>query len=285
MNPHHFPTSPNAHGRFSLVLSGGLARGAAHLGVWRALSKANLVPECVFGVSIGAIIGAYLCKDRSNGEALEIFRELVAQALQNNSRAKSGSLWDTWRLISLERRRAFIEEALGLGGLTFRDLSLPLYITATRLLPPGRVIFGDHPTTPIVEALLASSAVPSHPPVRVGDQYYWDGGMSGNLPVKAAMDRGGRVILAVNLGPPMRRGSGPLGDALWRICRDVSRLPSLWEVQRCRAGGARVFQVSSAEIESHGIFTFDRLDSVEEAGYKATQRVLPALHKALGHLG
>lgn len=285
MNPNHFPTLPKSPSRFSMVLSGGLARGAAHLGAWRALSEGDLVPERVVGVSIGAIIGAYLCKEGSSGKALGTFRELVAQALHNETKAKNGNLWDTWRLISLERRRAFIEETLGLGDLTFSQLPLPLYITATRLLPPARVVFGDQPTDPVVEAILASSALPSHPPVRVGDQLYWDGGMSGNLPVKEAMERGGRVILAVNLGPPMRRGSGPLGEVLWRVCREVSRLPSLWEVQRCRARGATVFQVSSAAIESHGIFAFDRLDTIEEAGYKATQRVLPFLRKALGRLG
>lgn len=243
------------------------------------------MPERVVGVSIGAIIGAYLCKEGSSREALEIFRELVAQALQNHTKAKNGNLWNTWRLISLERRRAFIEETLGLRGLTFRELPLPLYTTATRLLPPGRVVFGDQPTNPIAEAILASSALPSHPPVRVGDQLYWDGGMSGNLPVQEAMARGGRVILAVNLGPPLRHGSGPLGKVLWRLYRDVSRFPSLREVERCRAGGASVLQVSSTAIESHGIFTFDGLDSVEEAGYKATQCVLPALREALGNLG
>ncbi|MFQ5801507.1 MAG: patatin-like phospholipase family protein [Candidatus Methylomirabilales bacterium] len=285
MNFHHVPALIKSPSRFSVVLSGGLARGAAHLGVWRALSEGQLVPERVVGVSIGAMVGAYLCKEGSRGEALGILKELVAQALQNETKVKEGNLWDTWRLISLARRRAFIEEALGLRGLTFSQLPLPLYITATRLLPPGRVVFGDQPTDSVVEAILASTAVPSHPPVRVGDHYYLDGGMSGNLPVKEAVERGGRVILAVNLGPPMRRTSGPLGDVLWRFCQNVSRLPSLWEVQRCKAQGATVFQVSSSAIESYGMFAFDRLDTIEEAGYKATQRVLPALHKALVRLG
>ncbi len=284
MNSNHFPPMLKSPNRFSVVLSGGLARGAAHLGVWRALSEGQLVPERVVGVSIGAMIGAYLCKERSRGEALGILRELVAQALHNETKVKEGNFWDTWRLISLERRRAFIEEALGLRGLTFSQLPLPLYITATRLVPPGRVVFGDQPTDSVVEAILASTAVPSHPPVRVGKHYYLDGGISGNLPVKEAVERGGRVVLAVNLGPPMRRVSGPLGDTLWRFYRTVSRLPSLWEVHRCKARGAKVFQVSSAAIESHGIFAFDRLDTIEEAGYKATQRVLPALRKALGRL-
>jgi NTE family protein len=231
------------------------------------------------------MLGAYLCKEGSSGESLGILRELVAQALQNETKAKKGNLWDTWRLISVERRRAFIEEVLGLRGLTFGALPLPLYVTATRLLPPGRVVFGDQPTDSVVEAILASTAVPSHPPIRVGDHYYLDGGMSGNLPVKEAVERGAQVVLAVNLGSPIRRGSGLLGEALWRLCRDVTRLPALWEVRRCTARGAAVFQVSSAAIESHGLFDFASLDTLEEAGYKATQRVLPALREALGRLG
>ncbi len=242
------------------------------------------MPERVVGVSIGAMIGAYLCKEGSRPEALAVFRDLVAQALQNDN-PKRGNLWDAWRLISLERRRAFIEEELGLRGLTFSDLPLPLYITATRLLPPGRVVFGDQPTDAVAAAILASTAVPSHPPVRVGDHYYLDGGMSGNLPVMEAVERGGQIILAVHLGPPIRRPSGPARGVLWRLCRDVSRLPSRWELHRSKVRGANVFLVSSAAIDSHGLFAFDRLDTIEEAGYKATQRVLPALHEALGRLG
>ncbi|MFQ5881191.1 MAG: patatin-like phospholipase family protein [Candidatus Methylomirabilales bacterium] len=285
MNPHPSPPvlqrPPNC---FSLVLGGGLARGAAHLGVWRALRGAQLLPERVVGVSIGAIVGAYLCKEGGRGEALAHLQGL-AQALRSELTAKGENIWDTWRLISLERRRAFVEETLGLRGLTFSALPLPLYITATRLLPPGRVVFGDHPTESVTEAILASTAILTHPPVRVGRHYYMDGGVSGNLPVMEAMKRGGRVILTVNLGPPIRRGRGTGGEVLWRLCRGVSGLTSLREIERCKARGAIVLQVSSAEIESHGIFTFKKLDMVEEEGYKATQYLLPTLREALRRLG
>ncbi len=266
--------------QFSLILAGGLARGAAHLGVWQALSEAQLLPERVVGVSIGAIIGAWLCKEGGSGEALAHLRSL-AQALQKDVTAKGKNFWDTWRLISLEQRRSFVEETLGLKDWTFSKLPLPLYVAATRLFPPGRVVFGDRPSESVAEAILASTAVPSHPPVRVGQSYYLDGGLSGNLPVREAAKRGGRVILAVDLGPPLRRGPGRPREVLWHLCRGVSRLITFREMYCSEARGATVLQVRSAEIESYGLFAFEGLDMIEEEGYKATQYILPALREAL----
>lgn len=270
--------------RFSLILAGGLARGAAHLGAWRALSEAQLVPERVVGVSIGAIVGAWLCKEGGTKEALDhLF--CLAQRVHKDFSAKGRNFWDPWRLISFEQRRSFIEDTLGMKHLTFSELPLPLYVAATRLLPPGRVVFGDHPTESVAEAVLASTAVLSHPPVRVGKSYYLDGGLSGNLPVSEAVKRGARVILAVNLGLPLSPGRGKVRQTVWHLCRDVYRFSNHREVKRSRAHGATVLQVTSTEIESHGLFAFEKLDMIAEQGYKATQCVLPALHEALGRLG
>ncbi|MGH7424520.1 MAG: patatin-like phospholipase family protein [Candidatus Methylomirabilales bacterium] len=59
VNPPRFPPiQQKTFGWFSLILAGGLARGAARLGAWRALAETELVPKRVAGVSIGAIIGA-----------------------------------------------------------------------------------------------------------------------------------------------------------------------------------------------------------------------------------
>ncbi len=241
------------------------------------------MPERVVGVSIGAIIGGWFCKQGGSGEALAHLRDL-ARTVQYHLSCKGRNFLDDWRLISFEQRRSFIEGTLGLTSMTFSELPLPLYVAATRLFPPGRVVFGDHPAESVAEAILASTAVPSHPPVRIGDAYYFDGGLSGNLPILEAVKRGGRVILAVNLGPPVRRGSGKLAETLWRFCRGISQISSHREIESSKARGAIVLQVSSEEIESHGLFAFEKLDTIEEGGYEATQCVLPALQQALGGL-
>lgn len=285
MNPQYPPpVLQKSPSRFSLILAGGLARGAAHLGAWRALSEAKLLPERVVGVSIGSIIGGWLCKEGGTGEALDEIRGL-AHALQNEVTTKGRNFWDTWRLVSLAQRRSIVEERLGLGGVTFRDLPLPLYVAATRLVPPGRVVFGDHATGSVAEAILASTAVVSHPPVRVEGSYFVDGGLSGNLPVTEAVKRGGRVVLAVDLGPALWPRGGKPGEVVRRFCRVMYRLMSHREIESSRAQGVTVVQVRSAEIEAFGLFAFEGLDRIEEEGYKATRRVLPALQRALSHLG
>ncbi|MFQ5959968.1 MAG: patatin-like phospholipase family protein [Candidatus Methylomirabilales bacterium] len=285
MNPHQSsPLLPKPIPRFALILAGGLARGAAHLGAWRALLHARLVPDRVVGVSIGAILGAWLCKEGYTEETAIRLRDLARTVHKGLSANKANlrDFWGAWRLISLAQRRSFIEETLGMQGLTFRELRVPLYVAATRLIPPGRVVFGDDLRESVTEAILASTAVPSHLPVRMGNAHYLDGGLSGNLPVSEAVKRGSRVILVVNLGPPFRRGQGKTREVVWRVCQDVYRLSSLREVAGARAQGATVLEVSSAEIESHGLFSFEKLDMIEEEGYKATRRVLPALHHVIG---
>lgn len=285
MNSHLSPPLlPTPTRRFALILAGGLARGAAHLGVWRALSHAGLVPERVVGVSIGAMVGAWLCREGANGEASTNLRDLARTVHKDFSANKRNikDFWQAWRLLSLGQRRSFVEDTLGMKDLTFRELPIPLYVSATRLIPPGRVVFGDDPEHSVPEAILASTAVPSHLPVRVGNAYYLDGGLSGNLPVSEAVKRGSRVILVVNLGPPFRRGRGRTREAIWRICQDLYWLSSLREVESSMAQGVTVFQVTSPAIESHGLFSFEGLDIVEEEGYKATQCILPALRQTLG---
>jgi NTE family protein len=233
------------------------------------------------------MVGAWLCKAGDTEEAAGRIRDL-ARTVHKGVSAKRGNLrdlWGAWRLISLTQRRSFVEETLDMKSLTFSELPIPLYVAATRLNPPGRVVFGDDLNESVTEAILASTAVPSHPPVRVGNSYYLDGGLSGNLPVSEAVKRGSRVILVVNLGPPFRRGRGKAREVLWSVCQNIYRFSSLREVEHARAQGATILQVSSADIDAHGMFSFETLDMIEEEGYKATQCVLPALQQALGGQG
>ena len=94
MNPPWFPPiQQKTSGRFSLILAGGLARGAARLGAWRALAEASFVPNWAVGVSTGAIIGTRLCKEGGTAEALAGLRDL-ARTMHGDLCANGGSFWD-----------------------------------------------------------------------------------------------------------------------------------------------------------------------------------------------
>lgn len=254
--------------RWALVLSGGAARGAAHLGVLGALAEAALAPDLVVGVSIGAIVGAAYCQ--SGPAALPRLRA-VARAI-----APEGRL-----LLSTARRRALLEEDLGLRGARFESLPLPLRVTATALPTFRRTVFGESPAPPLVDAVLASSALPFHTPVRLGGTPYYDGALAGNLPALVALRTGYRILLSVVLGVVFRREEGWRRFLPWKAIDAAGWASMRREIRTCRAAGATVLEVYSPAVEAESAFAFECLDKFEEEGYKAASRVIPSLRSVL----
>jgi len=254
--------------RWGLILGGGAARGAAHLGILAALGEAGLTPDLVVGVSIGAIVGAVYCQD---GPAA--LPRLRAAAL---SLAREGR-----RLPGAARRRALIEEGLGLRGATFAGLRVPLRVTATALPTFRRTVLGDPPAPPLVEALLASSALPLHPPVYLGGTPHYDGGLAGNLPALVALRRGCQILVCVPLGVVFRREVGWRRFLPWKAVDALGWGMIRREVRACRAAGAMVLEAYSPTIEAESVFAFDNLDKFEEEGYKAASLVVPSLNNLL----
>jgi len=267
---------------FALVLGGGAARGAAHIGVLRALSEEGLFPDLVVGVSIGSIIGAAFAMEADHGRAIERLRH-VATLLQGRfvDLPAPIKLARVLRLFGRRQRRRWLEQELGLKGLSFGSLHPPLRVTATRLLPPGRAVLGAGSAEPVVEALMASSALPSRLPVQYLGEYLLDGAFSGNLPTVTAMELGARVIVAVNLGFLFKRRTDLRRLLPWRVIDWAGKAQMRREAGECRRRGAVVFEISSERIEAESILGFEKLDKLIEEGYKATQPYLPAIKGAL----
>jgi len=274
-----------AHGwppHFALVLGGGAARGAAHIGVLRSLVEDGLCPDLLVGVSIGAIVGAAFAAEDDPMRALERLRE-ASSALQARFLGFPPTI-RIFRILGLfgrRQRREWLEQHLGLNGRRFESLRLPLRVTATRLFPLGRAVFGAKLDEPVVEALMASSALPSRFPVRYGGRFFVDGALAGNLPTLAALEMGARVIVAVNLGFLFRRRDDLGRFFPWRLIDWLAKAQMRWEIARCRRRGAIVIQIGPADFEAESILAFEKLDKQIEAGYKATQLSLPAIRRAL----
>lgn len=268
--------------RFALVLGGGAARGAAHVGVLRAFVEEGLRPELLVGVSMGAIIGAVFATEDDPRRALGRLQDAAA-ALQAGF-LDLPPLIKGVRILGLfgrRQRRRWLEGQLGLHGLRFESSRLRLRVTATRLFPPGRVVCGASPDEPVVEALMASSALPSRFPVRYHGKLLVDGALAGNLPTRTALEMGVRVIVAVNLGFLFRRRED-LGRFLpWRVIDRVAKAQMRREVELCRRRGAVVIEIGPDCFETESILAFEKLDKLVEAGYNATQLSLPAIRGAL----
>jgi NTE family protein len=184
----------------AVVLSGGGAKTAAHLGACRALREAGLEPSWYVGTSMGAVIAAGLASGMGNDELLERIAEVGQRGIVRNPLAAFAGLF----LRSLLRPgplRSAIEALV--PARRFSDLVVPLTVTAVDLDTGELVLFGaGAQTAPLVDVLCASCALPMYyPPVLINGRRFGDGGLRCVVPLEPAAELDVELVLAVDVGP------------------------------------------------------------------------------------
>ena len=169
--------------KIGLALSGGAARGVAHLGVVKALYEKDIRPDCIAGTSIGAIFGALLADGHGPEELLELFLGKRMVSYMGITFGKIG-------LLKMSGLRNDLDKHL--NAKTFEELKVPLFIACTNL-NSGKVEYfsqGD-----LVEKVIASASIPGlFTPVRINDALYSDGGILDNLPVTPLKSKCKKII-------------------------------------------------------------------------------------------
>jgi NTE family protein len=175
--------------KIGVVLSGGGARGFAHLGVLKALEEKNIKPEIISGTSAGAIVGALLADGKG---AEEVFNLLKDRGFFNYSRI---SLPKTG-LLKLEGLKKELERHLTVKDLS--ELQIPLYVGTTNITSGESEYFNRGP---IAEIVLASSSIPVlFAPVKLNGSLYSDGGIMDNLPAEPLRGKC-KNIIGINVSP------------------------------------------------------------------------------------
>lgn len=180
--------------RVGLALSGGGARGLAHIGVIKALEGAGIPIDCLTGSSMGGVIAAgYACG--LSPDELEQEAESISRVRQFLRLADPG--FPDAGLLRGQRLRAYFEKRL--GKQTFADLDRPLALMAVDLNSRQEVVLREGP---ISVALRATTAVPGlFMPLEVNGMRLVDGGLLNNLPVDVARKMGAKVVIAVDVDP------------------------------------------------------------------------------------
>ena len=208
--------------KVALVLSGGGAKGFAHIGVLRELEKNNIKIDCIVGNSIGAVIGALYSVGYSPDEIENIMTEFdindslkdnpnrtdtpLEKRLSNEQYAfsiKYDSNFNFYLPKSLKNSQKgylFLKELLSKAENVndFDKLPIPLRVVATNLDTGEPTVFksGD-----LAKVITASTALPSiFDPVNIDGKHYIDGMVSRNFPVEDAIDMGANIIIGVNVG-------------------------------------------------------------------------------------
>jgi NTE family protein len=243
--------------RVPFVLSGGGARGIAHLGVLQAFAEVDIVPSTISGTSAGALIGAFIAAGLTSQEATALLREEWRLHLTR---------WKVLRGEWLSQRR--IGEFLNayLPAKYFEDLKLPLYVSATDVEHGGQRIFSSGELLP---PLLAACAVPLiFPPVMIDGTPYADGGLSNNLPIEPFDDRRAEVI-AVYVNPlPHYTGQRTLRRTLDRTFHLSFR-----EMVARSAKACRLF-IEPTGLTEFGMFDLSQAAEIQRIGYEHTRSVL-----------
>ena len=211
--------------KVALVLSGGGAKGYAHLGVLRVLEKENIKIDYIAGTSIGALVGTLYSigysideiekvLDNLNIESfLESGADLTGLDLDKKETLKKYSFYinfDNELNYSLPKGLRETEELyLVVKNLlknhentkNFNNFPIPLRVVATNLNTGETKSFSEGD---IAKILTASMAIPTiFEPVEINGALYVDGLVSRNLPVEEAYDMGADLVIASDVGTPV----------------------------------------------------------------------------------
>lgn len=176
-----------------LALSGGGARGLAHIGVLKLLEQEGIPIDYLAGTSMGGIIAAAyaagMSADEIEAEARNLARPRSLLRLIDVNIPRYG-------LMNGHGVQQYLKEVLG-ESLDFADLKIPLGLVAVDLVSGQEIVLREGP---VVDAVRASAAVPVvFEPVEIGDWRLVDGGYLNNLPVDVARDMGAEVVIAVDV--------------------------------------------------------------------------------------
>jgi NTE family protein len=170
------------------ILSGGGARGAAQIGMLRALIGAGVVPDLIVGASVGALNSCFIASDPTPERVEELADAWMGMSQKSLIGPKHHAAYNLVRrrhyLFSCDRLRGLVADWMDAD--TVEDLAVPVRV-ATTDLATGRPV--HHTSGDLGDVLAASAALPAlFPPVLIDGRHHIDAGVSENLPVSGATD-------------------------------------------------------------------------------------------------
>ena len=228
--------------KFGIALGGGAARGWAHIGVLRALAKQGLRPDCIAGVSIGALVGAAAATDQL--DKLEAW----VRALSRLDVLKLLDARFRGGVIQGDRVMSAIKNVL--SDHAIEDLPVPYGAIATDI-ESGREIWLRKGS--LMAAVRASCALPGlFAPSLLDDRWLIDGGLVNPVPVSLCYAMGADLVVAVNLNAhsfPRFARREPGRQSGERLPDEQSYLEKVANVfEGWRSGAPGVIDVLSAAI-------------------------------------
>ena len=279
--------------KVGLVLSGGAARGLAHVGVLKALEEQGIHIDAIAGTSMGAVIGGLYASgykiDELEKLALGIdWKEALSDAperedvpfrrkqddrdflvKQKLSFRDDGSLGLPLGVIQGQNLALLLEGLLAHSSdiRDFDKLPIPFRAVATDIVNGEKVVFRKGHLPQVIRASMSIPAV--FAPVEINGQLLVDGGMVDNIPVDVAREMGVDMVIVVDIGTPLR-GRKQLNTVFDILNQSITLMTrSNSEVQLASLKPDDI--LIQPALASYGTTDFGRALDIINAGYRATQ--------------
>ncbi|MDQ2747771.1 MAG: patatin-like phospholipase family protein [Acidobacteriota bacterium] len=175
--------------KVGIALSGGAARGFAHLGVLKVLREHGVAIDCIAGTSAGSIVGAAFAGGLSIEKIVEMGRQMSWFRMAKFSYSPKGFL-------SNAAMGNFLRENFPYDR--FEDLPIPFAAVTCDLQTGEAVILRN--SGDLIDAVRASCAIPGiFTPVEIDGRRLFDGGVVANVPTKAVKQLGAEFVIAVDV--------------------------------------------------------------------------------------
>jgi len=179
--------------KIGLVLSGGGAKGYAHIALLKLLDELEIKPDIVAGTSMGAIIGAAYCSGMSGLEIENKIKYFDIKRYADITIPKSG-------LIKGDKLLNFFKEFY--NNKNFEDLEIPIMINAVDIISGKEVIFSGGELSLAVRASMSIPGVVQ--PLEIGGRSLVDGGVINNIPISLIKNQCD-IIITSNVNYPINQ--------------------------------------------------------------------------------
>ena len=285
--------------RICLVLSGGGARGAAHVGVLKVLEEYRVPVHCIAGTSMGSLVGTAYATGTSIEEIEQTLQGISTELLfkeepprreqtmrrkqddytilstpevgLHNGQVKLGKGLVTG--VQLETVLRQLSKAKGYHQ--FDRLPIPFRAVATDLVTGKAVIFSEGE---LANVMRASMSVPGAvAPAEFNGMLLVDGMLTSNLPVQTAREMGADVIIAVNVGTPLLKREEL--NSIFGVSGQMLSILTEQNVQASLASLQSTDILISPELGDFSTGDFDNLPQIAPLGEVAARKMSAALQR------
>ncbi len=269
--------------KVGLALSGGAARGFAHVGVLRVLQKEGIPIDMIAGTSSGAIMGAAYAWSQ---DTVRMTKDALDAGWKKKAPLIDPSIPKTG-FIKGKKIQDLVSGYVG-GNIKFSDLKIPFACVATDIDTGEEIVINDGS---VPEALRASISIPGiFTLVKHEGRYLVDGGLTTPVPVEVVRNMGADFIIAVNVNPDV---ADRMGKTIQERV-EARKEPNIFQIimqsiyittySLARTSLENADIVIEPDLSNIGAVDFNKARELITRGRRAAQDAIPEIKRKLENI-